>query len=79
MMDQAKKFVIKGLTAAFVAEAQDDPEVVRQILNGDVQLIFISPESLINNELYRNMLLTSQYKERMVAVAIDEAHCIKTW
>ena len=76
MMDQAKKFVIKGLTAAFVAEAQDDPEVVRKVLNGDVQLVFIS---LINNELYRNMLLTSQYKERMVAVAIDEVHCIKTW
>ena len=80
MMDQAKKFVIKGLTAAFVGEAQDDPEVVRQVLNGDAQLVFISPESLIiNNELYRNMLLTSQYKERMVALAVDEAHCVKTW
>ena len=77
-MDQAKKFVIKGLTAAFVGEAQDDREVVRQVLNGDAQLVFISPESLINNELYRNMLLTSQYKERMVALAVDEAHCVKT-
>lgn len=79
MMDQSSKFSVKGLVTEFVGEAQDNVEVVKKVLNGDVQLLFISPESLICNELYRNMLISKNYKERMVALAVDEAHCVKTW
>ena len=78
-MDQSNKFVLKGMTAEFIGETQDDPDAVKRVLNGSVQLVFISPESLINNQLYRNMLLSSRYKQRMVALAVDEAHCVKTW
>ena len=59
MMDQTQKFVVKGMTAEFIGEAQDDPDAVKRVLNGDVQLVFISPESVINNPVYRNMLLSS--------------------
>ena len=79
MMDQSNKFVLKGMTAEFIGETQDDHDAVKRVLNGNVQLVFISPESLINNQLYRNMLLSSRYKQRMVALAVDEAHCVKTW
>ena len=79
MMDQSNKFVLKGMTAEFIGETQDDPDAVKRVLNGSVQLVFISPESLINNQLYRNMLLSSRYKQRMVALGVDEAHCVKTW
>lgn len=81
MMDQATKFSLKGVSTSDIGEAQDDPEAVKRALHGQSQLIFISPESLINNEIYRNMLelLTTAYKEKMVALAVDEAHCVKTW
>ena len=41
--------------------------------------MYISPESAIGNPTYSNMFLSSQYKEKLIAVAVDEAHCVKTW
>ena len=79
MMDQQKKFVGKGIVAEFVGEAQEDKEVVVKVLEGQLQLLLISPENLLNNPKHRSMLLMSTYKKKLVALAIDEAHCVKTW
>ena len=46
---------------------------------GCVQLVYISPESMICNPMYWNMLLSRVYKEKLVAFVVDEAHCVKTW
>ena len=79
MIDQQEKFISKGIIAEYVGEAQEDPRVVGRVLKRQLQLLFISPESLLNNSKYRSMLLTTKYKEHLVAVVIDEAHCVKTW
>lgn len=68
-----------GLKTEFVGEAQTDCVARDRVLRGEVQLVFISPESIIGKEVYRKMLLSSQYKEKLVALAVDEAHCVKTW
>jgi len=78
MIDQRQKFSLKGIKAEFVGEAQTDPAVINRVLKGDLQL-YISPENLLNNDKYRSMLLTTRYKENMIALAVDEAHCVKTW
>lgn len=52
MLDQSKKFAMKGLKTGYIGEAQDDVTVVQAVLNGEVQFVFISPESLLINELY---------------------------
>ena len=78
MIDQRSKFTPRGLTAEFVGEAQTDA-AERRVLRGEAQLVFITPESLIDNTLYRNMLLSTKYKENLVALVVDEAHCVKTW
>jgi len=79
MKDQAARFSALGISAEFVGEGQTDPRVKSRVLRGNVQLLFISPENLLCNSLYRNMLLTEQYKKSLVCVAVDEAHCVKTW
>ena len=79
MMDQRQKFSPTGLKVEFVGEAQTDEDCVKAILGGNVQLVYISPESLINNPCFRNMLLSSTYKSNLCALVIDEAHCVKTW
>ena len=79
MMDQQEKFVGKGIVAEFVGEAQEDKEIVLKVLEGKLQLLLISPENLLNNPKYRSMLLTSTYKKKLIALAVDEAHCVKTW
>ena len=79
MMDQRNKYAPKGISTDFVGGEQVDPDVREKVLKGKVQLVFITPESIIRNDTYRNMLLSAAYQENMVALVVDEAHCIKTW
>lgn len=79
MIDQREKYTPKGLIAEFVGAEQIDPMVKSKVLNAEVQLVFNTPESIIENKTYRNMLLSPPYQERLVGLVVDEAHCVKLW
>ncbi len=79
IMDQTAKFSPRGLVTDFVGEAQMDDEATKRTLNGIAQLVFISPESIITNPCFRNMLMSARYKEKLVALTVDEAHCVNKW
>jgi len=79
MMDQTAKFSPRGLATDFVGEAQMDSEATKRVLSGLAQLVFISPENIITNSCYRNMLMTARYRDKLVALAVDEAHCVRKW
>jgi len=68
-----------GIGAEFIGEAQDSQVAIDNVIAGRIQLLFISPESSLNNKSYKGMLLSDKYKEKLVAVVVDEAHCVKTW
>ena len=78
MMDQRSRFIEMGISTEFIAE-QSEEEAVKKVLNGEIQLVYISPERLIGNAKYRAMFLSPIYKEKLVAFVVDEAHCVKTW
>ena len=62
-----------GICTEFIGEAQ----VARDsVIAGTIQLLFISPESLLSKKSYRGMLISDQYKNKLVVV--DEAYCVKT-
>ena len=75
MMDQQHKFSPTGLSTEYVCNTQDRA-VKARVTKGEVQLVFISPESLMTNKTYRQMLLSDTYQQHLV---VDEAHCVKTW
>ena len=79
MVEQVAKFIDLGITAEFVGEAQSNAGARRKVLNAEVQIVLISPENVIQNPVYRNMLLSHVYKHRMVALVVDEAHCVRSW
>ena len=79
MIDQRSKFARLGISTEFVGELQADEEAVARVLRGEVQLVFISPENIICNPKFRNMLLSERYRDYLVAFVVDEAHCVKTW
>ena len=79
MQEQKAKFCAMGINAEFVGEAQTDPSAKVRVMNGEVQLVLISPENILCNCNYRNMMLSAVYKEKLIGVAVDEAHCVKTW
>ena len=79
IIDQVTKFKKYGIGKEFVGEAQMDKSVIVKVLKGEVQILYITPENIVRNELYRNMLLSTKYKQCLVALVVDEAHCIKLW
>ena len=57
MLNQQQKFSRYGLATEFVGEAQEDPNAIARVKEGRVQLLYISPESLLTtmlrSEVYR--------------------------
>ena len=79
MIDQTKRFQGRGITVEFVGEAQVDDDVIMAVISGKVQLVYISPENILTNHRFRNMIRGTLYQENMKALVVDEAHCIKLW
>lgn len=49
-------------------------EAIERVLNGDIKLLYISPETLRSNTVFRLLK-----KRHIVRFVIDEAHCFSTW
>ena len=77
MQDQKEKFAPRGLTVEYVGASDDSSH--ERITQGLCQLVYMSPESLICNLHWRELLRTELYQRNLVAVVVDEAHCVKKW
>ena len=78
MMDQ-KKIIEIGIFAEFISETHCDIERVRGIKDCTSQLINMSPESLLNNRQWKDVLVSRIFTDNLVCIAIDEAHCVPKW
>ena len=67
------------MSAQFVGEAQCDPLAMEEVREGKAQLLFISPESLLSNPSWLDMLRTAVYQDNLSGFVVDEAHCVKKW
>ena len=47
-----------------------------KLRNGHYHIVFAHPETLISSKYGWELLLSKQYQENLVAIVIDEAHCI---
>ena len=79
MIDQHFQFSPRGLKNDFVGEAQTDLKAEQRILKGKSQLLYIGLENLVDSMNYINMLLQPVNLENVMAIVIDEAHCIQNW
>ncbi|KAL5477591.1 hypothetical protein EMCRGX_G024405 [Ephydatia muelleri] len=48
-------------------------------MNGEFRIVFIGPELLITNPLWRQMVRLPVYVVHLVAFVVDEAHCVTKW
>ncbi len=76
MKDQVKTLMEKGVKAVFYGDVREDTEKLK---NGEYSLMFFSPEGLLCNMEWREMLLSPLYQERLIAFVVDEAHCVKSF
>lgn len=79
MADQKAKFSPKGLVTDFVGSAQEDFTAYKAVVEGKCQLVYMTPESLFANPLWWEMLRSPIYQSNLVAVVVDEAHCVQKW
>ena len=81
MKDQVDSFAKRGVSSAYVSSEQEKQcvEMREKVIEGKYQLVYISPEQLIGNPKYRSMCQSEVYVENLVALVIDEAHCVKKW
>ena len=76
MEDQCSSFNTLGLIAASVG---DNSVCLESFISGRIQIVLISPESLLRGKQWREILKSSTYQENLVGFVVDEAHLIKTW
>lgn len=79
MMDQKQWFSEIGLTVDFIGEMQEDENALMAIYEGRCQVVYISPENLIINLRWREMLRSKVYQDNLVAFVVDEVHSVKKW
>ena len=58
---------------------EEDVEIIQQVTNGNYMLVYGSPECLLSTESWRSIFDCQSFKEMLIGVAIDEAHCITQW
>ncbi|WP_427982042.1 DNA helicase RecQ [Agarivorans sp.] len=77
MKDQVDSLQRNGVNAAYLnstLEREQQFQIYRRLQQGEIKLLYISPERLINGDLLARLA------ELNVAMfAIDEAHCISQW
>ena len=78
MQDQVKKLTSLGLKAAYVG-AEQEPAVLQDVEEGKFMFVFVSPESALATERWRNALESDTYQTNLIGVAVDEVHCVTEW
>ena len=67
---------LRGCDAVANADLDENHSLsLRGVKNGDYQLLFASPETLLQNQ--RDLVLQIAKKGFLKTIFIDEAHCIK--
>ena len=57
----------------------EDVTQLAKIRHGEYQLLFISPELLLKNLTWREVIRSASYMSKLIAFVVDEAHCITKW
>ena len=81
MEDQVKQLRNRGIEAAFLhsgLELNQRRDVYQALNENKIRLLYIAPERL-KHERTRQFLAKKSKCGELVALAIDEAHCISSW
>jgi ATP-dependent DNA helicase RecQ len=74
MHDQMRSAEALGIRAAALTSADDRESVVRRLLGGELDLLYVAPERA-TTESFRRLA----DRVPLSLIAIDEAHCVSEW
>lgn len=73
MQDQVMSLCAKGIRASYICSAQQDKGVLDRALRGELQLLYCTPERVVQFDE-----LTAKLLDPCV-IAVDESHCVSEW
>ena len=81
MQDQVDSLNDQGIAATFLNSSLRIDEIVereRQLLNREIQLLYISPERLLKEQF---LMFLDRIRDAvgLASLVIDEAHCVSDW
>ncbi len=79
LMNDQVQYLNNLCIPAIAITNEEDPEIIQQVLNGTYIIVFGSPECLLSTITWRGVFECESFREKLVGVAIDEAHCITQW
>ena len=77
MQDQVDALQQLGIRSAFLNSSMEQDaqqQTEQQLLNGDIDLLYVAPERLMTNRM-----LSLLDRSSIALFAIDEAHCVSQW
>ena len=78
MQDQVTSFSKRGMTAVQVGN-DCSPTLVDKVINGEMQLLYMSPEAILTVPTWREMFRNQYYQDNLICLAVDEAHLVEKW
>ncbi|KAK9465274.1 hypothetical protein V1512DRAFT_242233 [Lipomyces arxii] len=82
MEDQVGHLRDMGISAEMISsksDLQDRRRAFDSLWNGDLTLLYISPEMLNTSGKLRSAISTLHQKQKLARIVIDEAHCVSSW
>lgn len=79
LMKHKQKFTHFGISSEFVKGQFLDSAIVRKVKSGGAQLLYVTPESIMDNPTCSKIFESKSCRGRVVALVIDEAHYVKSW
>lgn len=62
-----------------VGSIREDKDLDLKNEKGECSVVFSSPEFIQGNGRSRRMLSSDVYKNNLIGIVVDEAHCISHW
>jgi len=69
MKDQVRQMTERNMRAVYVGDV--DSETENEVCSGKYQLVYLSPEALLTNMMWRDNLQSPVYQQNLVALVID--------
>ncbi|KAH9819747.1 P-loop containing nucleoside triphosphate hydrolase protein [Melampsora americana] len=77
--NQVAEKIHDGYTALSLTQRTFNKQVYDEILAGEYQFIYLSPEIFLNSPLFTNLYFNPIFQSRLVLKVVDEAHLIYCW
>ena len=69
----------KGISSTYITGDMSDVATSDAVCQEKYQLVFFTPEMIISKRQWRRLIGGEVYANRLKALIIDEAHCVKKW